>query len=90
MKCRYERATMVQNFSRQAAFKISAKDTVGGTSTDRECFLENNVFTGCPYSDTSEALEFMRINFGHDAHDFAANMLHKYLGTSLQNFPLHS
>lgn len=36
MKCRYERATMIQNFSRQAAFKISAKDDVGGTSTDRK------------------------------------------------------
>lgn len=26
------------------------------------------------------ALEFMRINFGHDAHDFATNMLRKHLG----------
>ncbi|CAG8918567.1 unnamed protein product [Penicillium salamii] len=60
MKCRYDRATMVQTFSRQAAFKISAKDTVGGTSTD--------------------PLEFMRINFGHDAHDFASNVLRKHLG----------
>lgn len=36
MRCRYERATMIQDFSRQAAFKISPKDSVGGTSTDRE------------------------------------------------------
>ncbi|KAJ5363870.1 FAD/NAD(P)-binding domain-containing protein [Penicillium cataractarum] len=65
MKCRYERATMVQNFSRQAAFKISAKDAVGGTSTD--------------------PLEFMRINFGHDAHDFATNMLRKHLASRITN-----
>ncbi|KAJ5627316.1 hypothetical protein N7528_004743 [Penicillium herquei] len=63
MKCRYERATIVQNFSRQAAFKISAKDAVGGTSTD--------------------PLEFMRINFGHDAHDFATNMLRKHLASRI-------
>ncbi|PYI05107.1 FAD/NAD(P)-binding domain-containing protein [Aspergillus sclerotiicarbonarius CBS 121057] len=65
MQCRYKRATMVQNFSRQAAFKISAKDTVGGTSTD--------------------PLEFMRINFGHDAHDFATNMLRKHLANRTPN-----
>ncbi|KAJ5767646.1 FAD/NAD(P)-binding domain-containing protein [Penicillium manginii] len=54
MECRYDRATMIQNFSRQAAFKISAKDDVG-------------------------ALEFMRTNFGHDACDFAANVLRKHM-----------
>lgn len=37
MKCRYDRATMVQNYSRLAAFKTSPDDKVGGTSTDREC-----------------------------------------------------
>ncbi|KAF9892296.1 hypothetical protein FE257_002073 [Aspergillus nanangensis] len=62
MDCRHARATLVQNFSRQAAFKVSAKDKVGGTSTD--------------------PLEFMKINFGHDAYDHASNMLLKATGTS--------
>ncbi|KFY29470.1 hypothetical protein V491_00018 [Pseudogymnoascus sp. VKM F-3775] len=34
MKCRYDRATLVQNFSRAAAFKHSDSDVVGGISTD--------------------------------------------------------
>lgn len=34
MQARYERATMVQNFSRQMAFQTSAKDKVGGFSMD--------------------------------------------------------
>ncbi|CEL03661.1 hypothetical protein ASPCAL04811 [Aspergillus calidoustus] len=57
MKCRYDRATMVQNYSRLAAFKTSPDDKVGGTSTD--------------------PLEFSRINFGHDAYDYAENVLLK-------------
>ncbi|KNG85740.1 hypothetical protein ANOM_005720 [Aspergillus nomiae NRRL 13137] len=57
MKCRYDRATMVQEYSRLAAFKTSPDDKVGGTSTD--------------------PLEFSRINFGHDAYDFAENVLLK-------------
>ncbi|PLB48304.1 FAD/NAD(P)-binding domain-containing protein [Aspergillus steynii IBT 23096] len=62
MKCRYERATLVQDLSRQAAFKVSADDDVGGTSTD--------------------PLEFMKINFGHDAFDHATRVLFKTYGIS--------
>lgn len=36
MKARFERATLVQDFSRQMAFKTSDKDTVGGFSLDRK------------------------------------------------------
>lgn len=36
MQCRYDRATLVQNFSRMMAFKTSEKDGVGGFSLDRE------------------------------------------------------
>lgn len=34
MKARYDRATLVQNFSRQMAFKTSENDSVGGHSLD--------------------------------------------------------
>ncbi|KAL4880396.1 hypothetical protein BJY04DRAFT_228671 [Aspergillus karnatakaensis] len=62
MACRYNRATMVQEYSRLAAFKTSPDDKVGGTSTD--------------------PLEFSRINFGHDAYDFAENVLLKTQGSA--------
>ncbi|KAL3464900.1 hypothetical protein BJX64DRAFT_298013 [Aspergillus heterothallicus] len=62
MKCRYDRATMVQNYSRLAAFKTSPDDKVGGTSTD--------------------PLEFSRINFGHDAYDYAENVFIKSRGSA--------
>ncbi|KAL2783945.1 hypothetical protein BJX66DRAFT_330328 [Aspergillus keveii] len=62
IKCRYDRATMVQEYSRLAAFKTGPDDKVGGTSTD--------------------PLEFSRINFGHDAYDFAENVLLKTRGST--------
>lgn len=42
MKARYERATMVQNFSRQMAFQTSEKDMVGGFSMNPMEFADVN------------------------------------------------
>lgn len=42
MKARYDRATMVQNFSRQMAFQTSEKDMVGGFSMNPMEFAEVN------------------------------------------------
>lgn len=61
MKARYDRATLVQNFSRQMAFKTSEEDKVGGHSLD--------------------PLEFSKINFSHDAHEYAAEILNKHLAS---------
>lgn len=46
MQSRYDRATMVQNYSRLAAFKTSPDDEVGGTSTDRELSSSKRAFRG--------------------------------------------
>lgn len=42
MKARYDRATMVQNFSRQMAFQTGEKDMVGGFSMDPMEFADVN------------------------------------------------
>jgi salicylate hydroxylase len=42
MKARYDRATMVQTFSRKMAFKTSEKDVVGGHSMDPMEFSKVN------------------------------------------------
>lgn len=42
MKSRYDRATLVQNFSRQMAFKTSAEDKVGGHSMNPMEFSKIN------------------------------------------------
>lgn len=42
MRARYDRATMVQNFSRQMAFQTSEEDTVGGFSMDPLEFSAKN------------------------------------------------
>lgn len=78
MKCRYERATMVQTYTRGVAAVISGKST-NDIVTDRESRPEHVP----SHSNTNHllALEFLRTVFEHNAYDYATNVLRKTQGS---------